>query len=68
MRKTLINFERKIAHLLKIKDLLNDVVSKNYREYMFKISKKYKINTLNGVSNLEEIIKTYKLLGMSRDR
>ena len=68
MRKTLINFERKIAHLLKIKDLLNDVVSKNYREYMFKISKKYKINTLNGVSNLEEIIKTYKLLGMSSDR
>lgn len=26
MRKTLINFERKIAHLLKIKDLLNDVL------------------------------------------
>ena len=68
MRKTLINFERKIAHLLKTKDLLNDVVSKNYRDYMFKISKKYKINTLNGVSNLEEIIKTYKLLGISNDR
>ena len=68
MRKTLINFERKIGHLLKIKDLLNDVISKNYREYMFKISKKYKVNTLNGVSNVEEIIKTYKLLGLSSER
>jgi hypothetical protein len=64
MRKTLINFERKIGYLLKIKDLLNDNISKNYREYILKISKKYKINTLNGISNLEEIINTYKSLGI----
>ncbi len=68
MRKKLLNFERKVAYLSELKNLMDNEVLNNYRSYILKIRNIYKKRSISGIKKFEDTLTKYKKLGEYEDK
>jgi len=60
MRKSLLDFERKVSFLTELKSILNNKILNNYRSYIVKIKGFYKTKAIDGIVDFEKVLKKYK--------
>jgi methyl-accepting chemotaxis protein len=67
MRDKLVNFRVKTLLLTNIKNLIDNELLNNYRNYVLKINPIYKMNVVKAISSMEGSIKQYKKFGSLND-